>query len=192
MSGEAHFSKAFGPHQSSNEWVQTLDHNHCLSSSKPENSGWRTWMNRYPYPQLSSSGGDRDYRNDNQFWKQMALLPNASFSSKFPPKGRHLLSSSKPQPLSISVSRFSTPQVRCLPSHILCFVFHPFALANSRLWLQVLKEKFEESCLSLGETASRASLLAILSASLFLVDPALAFKVNVKINFFICLLGNSS
>ncbi|GKV28397.1 hypothetical protein SLEP1_g37463 [Rubroshorea leprosula] len=80
----------------------------------------------------------------------MALLPNASFSSKFPQKSRHLVSSSKRQPLSISLSRFSTPQV--------------------------LKEKFEESCLSLGETASRASLLAILSASLFLVDPALAFK----------------
>ena len=35
---------------------------------------------------------------------------------------------------------------------------------------------------SLGESVSRASLLALLSASLFVVDPALAFKVNLTMS----------
>lgn len=53
------------------------------------------------------------------------------------------------------------------------------------LWQAVKKNHLESSpslIYSLGESVSRASLLALLSASLFVVDPALAFKVNLTMS----------
>ncbi|XP_039038930.1 thylakoid lumenal 15 kDa protein 1, chloroplastic-like [Hibiscus syriacus] len=43
-------------------------------------------------------------------------------------------------------------------------------------FVRVLEEKLEKGSFSLGQTLSKASLLALDSASVFLVDPALAFK----------------
>ncbi|XP_059457769.1 thylakoid lumenal 15 kDa protein 1, chloroplastic [Corylus avellana] len=83
----------------------------------------------------------------------MALLLNVSFAFKFPPKPRS----------SSSLSRYPTPQIGTLhiPIHS-----HPKRTLASPSPIVVC----------LGEWVSKASLLAVLSASLFLADPALAFK----------------
>ncbi|KAK8671777.1 hypothetical protein V6N13_038362 [Hibiscus sabdariffa] len=56
----------------------------------------------------------------------------------------------------------------------LCFI-KPHSPLNHHA-PKVFEEKLEKGSSCLGETLSKASLLALVSASIFLVDPALAFK----------------
>ncbi|OMO59075.1 hypothetical protein CCACVL1_25111 [Corchorus capsularis] len=60
------------------------------------------------------------------------------------------------------------------PKYPLCFIkTHSFLNYHAP---KVFEEKVEKVSLSLGDSLSKASLLALVSASIFLVDPALAFK----------------
>ena len=118
--------------------------------------------------------------------KEMALL-NVILCTKIPPKPH--LSLTKP-PLSIphlpslSFSLCDKPQVHyTLLLHPFLFRFHTFSLFLQQQALIPNKQ--------LVEDFAKTGFLAILSASLFFTDPALAFKVTKLGESWFLYLSNS-
>ncbi|KAB2596166.1 thylakoid lumenal 15 kDa protein 1 [Pyrus ussuriensis x Pyrus communis] len=108
----------------------------------------------------------------------MALLNVSICSSKLPPKPSSLspINLTLPANTSLSPPAILRPRYTELPRLLLSSISAYLALRTPAYVVKNRLETSGSSVLSLGESVCKASLIALLSASLFVANPAFAFK----------------